>query len=532
QIISGWLVNFTIRPLVGVWLGAATDYHADDLTAGTYGLTVTDVNGCTASIDGIELVDPPLLSCEIFVIQEPAMGDDGSIYVVATGGTGDYSYAWSNDGPDNDTLVNLGPGNYSATVTDENGCTTTCSVELQAFATIGDFVFNDVNADGIQDADEPGLPNRTVNLINQDNAAFSQTTVTDADGRYEFTAIAGNYVLTFERPNGFAASPKDAAADDIDSDINLDGSTDLITLAPDEENFDVDAGFFDPCFPPVTFAGIIGFDSEVCGAGNIPDLIVELEPAINGGDGELNYLWMKRAQGSTQWMPIPNTNTINYQPGPVFESTFFTRCVRRDECVYIESNAILVTVRDDAVANINGPNLVCEDEGVTFSATGAGPDAQYSWNFGFASTVPTSNAQSVDLSFISFGSFDVTLSVTENGCTATDVMQVTVTNNPNVCSNRPAIGQIGETFDQLVTEVFPNPTEGRVWLDVAGSSSFAGQDMDMQIFDARGRLVAQRRLAATDGRIALDELTNATQGMYMLRLLVGDEYRTHRIIVR
>ncbi|MEO0628016.1 MAG: T9SS type A sorting domain-containing protein, partial [Bacteroidota bacterium] len=71
-----------------------------------------------------------------------------------------------------------------------------------------------------------------------------------------------------------------------------------------------------------------------------------------------------------------------------------------------------------------------------------------------------------------------------------------------------------------------------VWLDVAGSSSFAGQDMDMQIFDARGRLVAQRRLAATDGRIALDELTNATQGMYMLRLLVGDEYRTHRIIVR
>ncbi|MEM6396857.1 MAG: SdrD B-like domain-containing protein [Bacteroidota bacterium] len=505
----------------------------DDLAAGTYSVSVTDVNGCSASVAGIELVDPPLLTCEVFVIQQPFTGNDGSIFVVATGGTGDYSYAWSNGGPDNDTLTNLMPDTYSATVTDENGCTTTCSVELQAFVTIGDFVFSDLNSNGIQDPDEPGFANRTVNLINQDNADFSQTTQTDADGRYEFTAIAGNYILTFERPNGFAASPKDASSDDIDSDINPDGSTDVITLVPDEVNLDIDAGFFDPCFPPISFPGTIGFDSEVCGAGNIPDLIVELEPAVNGGDGELNYLWMKRAQNSTQWMPIPNTNTINYQPGPVFESTFFTRCVRRDECTYVESNAILVTVRDDAVANINGPSVICENEVVTFSAAGAGPGAQYSWNFGFAATVPTSNAQSVDVSFISFGSFTVTLSVTENGCTATATQQITITNNPNICSeDRPGLSSFGFTASELTTEVFPNPTEGRVWLDVSGTGNYSGQDLDIQLFDARGRLVAEHHMLATDGRIALEELTAASPGMYMLRLLVGDELRNHRIVVR
>ena len=43
--------------------------------------------------------------------------NDGKIDVVVTGGSGNYSYLWSN-GSDSKNLRNVGPGSYSVTVTD------------------------------------------------------------------------------------------------------------------------------------------------------------------------------------------------------------------------------------------------------------------------------------------------------------------------------------------------------------------------------------------------------------------------------
>ncbi len=55
-------------------------------------------------------------------------------------------------------------------------------------AAIGNFVWNDLNADGIQDALEPGIPNATVNLKN-DLGFVIRTTTTDAEGMYWFTNL-------------------------------------------------------------------------------------------------------------------------------------------------------------------------------------------------------------------------------------------------------------------------------------------------------------------------------------------------------
>ena len=40
-----------------------------------------------------------------------------------------YTYLWSN-GATTQTITNLGPGTYTVTITDSNGCTTTASVTL------------------------------------------------------------------------------------------------------------------------------------------------------------------------------------------------------------------------------------------------------------------------------------------------------------------------------------------------------------------------------------------------------------------
>ena len=65
--------------------------------------------------------------------------------------------------------------------------------------TIGDFVFEDVNEDGIQDVGETGIEGVTVTLFNaSDNSVVSSTT-TDVMGQYSFPNIPfGNYYLGFD----------------------------------------------------------------------------------------------------------------------------------------------------------------------------------------------------------------------------------------------------------------------------------------------------------------------------------------------
>jgi uncharacterized repeat protein (TIGR01451 family) len=66
---------------------------------------------------------------------------------------------------------------------------------------IGDTVFNDRNANRIQDQGEPGIPNATVILRNADGQEISRTT-TNSNGIYGFTGLPlANYTVEALRPN-------------------------------------------------------------------------------------------------------------------------------------------------------------------------------------------------------------------------------------------------------------------------------------------------------------------------------------------
>ncbi len=80
---------------------------------------------------------------------------------------------------------------------------------------IGYHVFDDLNADGIQGANEPGLPNITVSLETTAGAVV-QTTSTDADGFYQFLDPAvGTYIVHFAIPSKFQFSPLSTTPDPI-----------------------------------------------------------------------------------------------------------------------------------------------------------------------------------------------------------------------------------------------------------------------------------------------------------------------------
>ncbi len=77
-------------------------------------------------------------------------------------------------------------------------------------AGIGDFVFEDLDQDGIQDLGEPGIPGAEVKLLDEDgNPVLDEdgnpiTTTTDENGFYEFTGLTpGDYKVMFVQPDGF-----------------------------------------------------------------------------------------------------------------------------------------------------------------------------------------------------------------------------------------------------------------------------------------------------------------------------------------
>ncbi|MBK8846376.1 MAG: T9SS type A sorting domain-containing protein [Bacteroidetes bacterium] len=116
-------------PFTYLWSNGATTTSINFLMAGTYSVTVTDANGCSAQCSGT-VVQPAQLTANCAGINETCSGAmNGSVSVAVTGGTSPYSYVWSN-GKTTSASSNTGAGTYTVTVTDANGCTKTCSVTI------------------------------------------------------------------------------------------------------------------------------------------------------------------------------------------------------------------------------------------------------------------------------------------------------------------------------------------------------------------------------------------------------------------
>ena len=120
--------------------------------------------------------------------------------------------------------------------------------QVKVTASLGDYVWLDRNANGIQEVDEQGIADVVVNLLDA-NSNVLDTTTTNADGFYLFDNLTpGDYAIRVELPMaGYQFSVADELDDAFDSDVNQDtGISAVTTLDPSENDRTWDAGINAP----------------------------------------------------------------------------------------------------------------------------------------------------------------------------------------------------------------------------------------------------------------------------------------------
>ena len=122
---------------------------------------------------------------------------------------------------------------------------------------LGDKVWEDMNANGIQDNGEPALANIPVELMMKDNSGAwvpaknvkgvdASNTETNSTGKYSFCHLkpAIDYKIIFTKPTGYYVTDKDKGDDTKDSDI--DTNSEITVVKPVKDDYSLDAGFFRP----------------------------------------------------------------------------------------------------------------------------------------------------------------------------------------------------------------------------------------------------------------------------------------------
>ena len=131
---------------------------------------------------------------------------------------------------------------------------TATATATPVYAALGDTVWFDLNKNGIQDPNEPGIPNVMVYLLDCDGNVL-RVAYTDSAGRYLFADLnAGAYRVKFVLPNGYVFSLRDQGGNDaLDSDANvLTGETVCLSLPANTRDLTWDAGMYFADAPTVT----------------------------------------------------------------------------------------------------------------------------------------------------------------------------------------------------------------------------------------------------------------------------------------
>ena len=239
------------------WSNGSSSEDQINLPEGNYSVTVTSANGCSTIVNDISIgQNSSTINSSAELINDVSCfgSNDGMAIVEVTDGAAPFQFNWSigleeDKFEEKDTLLNLSGGDYSVTITDNNGCT---SVTTFAIEEPEEFSIDlDLKLPTCQNTDDGEISVGVTGAV----TPYDYTWSTGDQGSPNLSNItSGNYSLTIEDANGC---------------IFL---TDEIQLSPDQD----------------TIRAEILYASDVACFGDSTGLI---EVSVAGGDKPLTYEW-------------------------------------------------------------------------------------------------------------------------------------------------------------------------------------------------------------------------------------------------
>ncbi|MBN8820600.1 MAG: DUF11 domain-containing protein [Spirosoma sp.] len=367
----------------GLTLNGSTGVISGTPTASgtvTFTIAVTDAKSCSDSQPlTIIISDAPV--CSLTATATPGQCNTATNQytltgtVAATNATGTQSLtisvgsvktvvSLSGNGPVSYTLGGLNSDGAVHTVSILSSATACGSASVTyaapasctvALASLGDFVWIDLNKDGIQDGIEPGIEGVKVTLFI--NGGASTTTTTDASGLYSFTGLTpGNsfsYAVGFTVPTGYTTTIPLSGTDkakDSDADL-ITGKSASVTLAPGEFNQTLDAGYIAPELPAAiaSLGDFVWLDSDKNGIQDFGEPGIQGVTAILYINGASSATTVTNASGFYSFTGLTPGSSNSYVVGFTAPAGYTATTPYSGTDRTKDSNANLITGKTEAV---------------------------------------------------------------------------------------------------------------------------------------------------------------------------------------
>ncbi|MBQ6275968.1 MAG: gliding motility-associated C-terminal domain-containing protein [Bacteroidales bacterium] len=180
------------------WSNSVSTANNTFATADTYYVTVTDINGCSAT-SSIPISQAEAFSASVSSVGTiSCYGGTTSATITVSGGTPMYHYAWSN-GQNAQTANGLSSGSYTVTVGDSGGCTAVLPINITQPMELG----SSIVAHDVQCGVSQGSLNATVLGGTQPYTYMWSNGVNTAEN---IGVAVGSYELTVVDANGCSAT--------------------------------------------------------------------------------------------------------------------------------------------------------------------------------------------------------------------------------------------------------------------------------------------------------------------------------------
>ncbi len=240
-----------------VWFDSNANGLQDTGETGVAGVTVDLLNATGTSVLGVTTTN----ATGYYYFSDLAPGTYDVQFFAPTGDNFTITSAGTNraiDSNANQTTGLTAPVTLTAGQTD---LTIDAGLVAQP-AELGDYVWFDSNANGLQDTGETGVAGVTVDLLNATGTSVLGVTTTNATGYYYFSDLApGTYDVQFFAPTGDNFTITSAGTNRaIDSNANqTTGLTAPVTLTAGQTDLTIDAGLV---AQPAELGDYVWFDSN------------------------------------------------------------------------------------------------------------------------------------------------------------------------------------------------------------------------------------------------------------------------------